>query len=213
MITNPDDISFTYHKKTNTLTASSDQPLLINNARLGYKITYFLLDFSHAPGHTFYEGSYFFAEDTSGRKPREIKQILRARDNAYFGSRMHFVRSLWANNLKKEGFGLYNKDNTPVETKAIVVMHDQERFIALKGSVFIVYNRQKSDVKFRENTSEALIAYNGYIGPNSLWSGYISTQRVKELLPFEFEPANHIVQTDNFATQAPASQKAADKGG
>jgi hypothetical protein len=108
IIINPDDINFTYHTKTKTLEATVNQPLIIHNKKLGYKITYFLSAFSYSPQPTLYpwetsykmqtsyKGNYVFEEDTLGLTPTEIKKIRKARDKAYYGSRMHFIRSVWA---------------------------------------------------------------------------------------------------------------------
>jgi len=104
-ISNPDDIYFTYRRKNDSLTANADKPLLIINKKLGYKITFFLLSFKHVAVRTAYQGNYFFEEDTAGLQPKEIKKIAKAREEAYFGSRMHFIRSLWANKLKENNFG------------------------------------------------------------------------------------------------------------
>src|SRR5471030_1311145 len=109
-ITNPDDIYFTYRRKNDSLTANSDKPLIIQNKKLGYKITYFLTYFKHVAVHTTYQGNYFFEEDTAGLQPKEIKKIIKAREDAYFGSRMHFIRSLWADKLKESDFKVYILD-------------------------------------------------------------------------------------------------------
>jgi hypothetical protein len=115
ILANPDDINFTYDKKTQTLGATINRPLIIRNKKLGYKITYFLSAFSYSPQPTLYpwetsyhmqtsyKGNYVFEEDTLFLKPAEMKKIRKARDKAYYGSRMHFIRLVltrwydWAN--------------------------------------------------------------------------------------------------------------------
>ncbi|RYZ98822.1 MAG: carboxypeptidase-like regulatory domain-containing protein [Sphingobacteriaceae bacterium] len=115
IIINPDDINFTYNKKTKTLKATVNRPLIIRNRKLGYKITYFLSAFSYSPQPTLYpwetsyhmqtsyKGNYVFEEDTLFLKPAEMNKIRKARDKAYYGSRMHFIRLVltrwydWAN--------------------------------------------------------------------------------------------------------------------
>ena len=123
IITNPDDINFTYHQKTKTLEATVNQPLIILNKKLGYKITYFLSAFSYAPQpilypwetsykmQTSYKGNYVFEEDTLFLKSAEIKKIRKARDKAYYGSRMHFIR------LASAGVEWYNLANDERKTK------------------------------------------------------------------------------------------------
>lgn len=108
IIANPDEINFTYHQETQTLEATASQPLIIYNKKLGYKITYFLSAFSYSPQpilypwetsykmQTSYKGNYVFEEDTLFLKTAEIKKIHKARDKAYYGSRMHFIRLVLA---------------------------------------------------------------------------------------------------------------------
>jgi len=142
IISNPDDINFTYHKKTRTLEADVNQPLIIHNKKLGYKITYFLSAFSYAPVQTSYptessyymetsyKGNYVFEEDTLGLTPTEIKKIRKARDRAYYGSRMRFIRLVlagvnWRENLandreKTKFYYWYNNHN---------FYHDEINFI------------------------------------------------------------------------------------
>ncbi len=117
IIINPDDINFTYHQKNKTLEATVNQPLIIHNKKLGYKITYFLSAFSYSPVQTSYpweisdlmetsyKGNYVFEEDTLGLTTAEIKKIRKARDKAYYGSRMHFIR------LASAGVDWYNLEN------------------------------------------------------------------------------------------------------
>jgi len=123
VITNQDDINFTYHAKTQTLEATVNQPLIILNKKLGYKITYFLSAFSYSPQPTFYswetdyhmqtsyKGNYVFEEDTLGLTTAEMKKTHKARNKAYYGSRMHFIR------LAMEGVEWYNLAKDREKTK------------------------------------------------------------------------------------------------
>ena len=200
IISNPDDIYFTYHKKNRELIARADQPLLIHNKLLGYKITYFLSYFNHIPDETMYQGNYFFAEDTTGLAPNEIKKIYRARDEAYFGSRMHFIRSLWADELKENFFDLYITD--PANTKFypdsnrrlykdIVTTNGAGKAIRLKKEMIIIYLGGKTESSLldeKELNTSSFIGSNGWFSSDLTWSGEMGVQRVNKLLPFEFEP-------------------------
>lgn len=142
IITNPDDITFTYDKKTQTLEATVNRPLIIRNKKLGYKITYFLSAFSYSPQpmlyhwetsyhmQTSYKGNYVFEEDTLFLKPAEMKKIRKARDKAYYGSRMHFIRlvlegTFWRNlkdDEKKTNFTFgYNNLNLDYPWVAFII--------------------------------------------------------------------------------------------
>jgi hypothetical protein len=236
-ISNPGDISFIYRKKTEELTAAANEPLVIYNKKLGYKITYFLSSFKYTPHETSFLGNYFFAEDTESLKPNELKRILRARDDGYYGSRMHFIRSLWANNLDKEKFTLQSfriekkSDTTNITNmqrfvqqtvtnsfhphifyKDLVTTHDGQKFIKLDTLVDIGYKSHTSNLAATAPGQETLIAANGFYDPNILWSGFMGSQRVGELLPYEFEPSNQPPQEDNAPVQTFTHPKVGDPG-
>lgn len=188
-ISNPDDLYFSYFKKAGVLIAGADNPLIIYNKELGYKITYFLSDFRYSPQRMFYQGNYFFTEDTIGRKPKEIKKILKARNSAYIGSRMHFIRSLLRNSLVDEDFSIYDKDNYWPRYDEIVKTHGNQTYIKLKGQLTIIHSGNTTILESGKETKEFVIDYNGYFDPKiGSWSGYMSQQRVNQLLPFEFVP-------------------------
>ncbi len=207
IISNPDDINFTYRKKTQTLEADVSQPLIIYNKKLGYKITYFLSAFSHSSFETLIEGNYVFAEDTLGLKPGEVKKILKERDKAYFGSRMHFIRSLWLNDLKQNKFTITtstlvyvnNRQTGNTErtssTELVTVQNGEKFFIPLPNVSIKFSNEGLSYVTLREGYNGALITANGFHNSGLVWSGKISEQRVSELLPYEFEPLVPLSKT------------------
>ncbi len=212
IISNPEVIKFTYHKETRILEAKVNQPLIIQNKKLGYKITYFLTAFSHSLTEleTSYKGNYVFADDTLGLTPTEIKEIRKARDKAYYGSRMHFIRSVWADDLKKNKFfylytNLYDLRINFIFNNIINASKEQ-----LLNNIFtkiinpigyfwylpvtsIVYNGvDKSDVTFQSGTKNVVINANSYNESNLLWSGKMGEQRVRDLLPVDFEPSEPL---------------------
>lgn len=179
IITNPDDVNFTYHQETKTLEATVNQPLIIYNKKLGYKITYFLSAFSYSPQpilypwetfykmQTSYKGNYVFEEDTLFLKSAEIKKIRKARDKAYYGSRMHFIRLVlagvsweknWANDREKTKFSYgynnidfnYNEhkfnyilNNIRANKEQLlnnIIIHNDARYFSGRPSGGITYN-------------------------------------------------------------------------
>lgn len=204
-ISNTEDINLSYHKKTKTLKADASQPLIIYNKKLGYKITYFLSAFKLTPEEIFYEGNYFFEEDTLGRTPNDVKKIIKARDNAYFGSRMHFIRSLWANDLAKNRIIVsdYNTLNKPASSdndseekhpyyNSLIKVRNGQKYIAINRTVAIKHRGAVSNLALDKGVKEVIIGSNGYHGPQVIWSGDMSEQRINVLLPFQFEPAKPL---------------------
>lgn len=99
-IKNQRTLRFSYDKKNKFLKVKAPQTLVIENKKLGYTIQYSLINFQadFNSKSTSYIGTSFFKE-TSFRK-----EIVLNRMNAYKGSLMHFFRSLYNNELEKEGF-------------------------------------------------------------------------------------------------------------
>ena len=99
-IKNQGTLKFSYDKKNKFLKVKAPQTLIIENKKLGYTIQYNLINFQadFNSKSTSYIGTSFFKE-TSFRK-----EIVLNRINAYKGSLMHFFRSLYNNELEKEGF-------------------------------------------------------------------------------------------------------------
>lgn len=102
-IKNRKDIYFTTGDSKNAFRAYSDTPLVIINKMLGYKISFELAEFLYDQlnGRTFYYGYTRF--DEMGDKKRWVKN----RKRCYYGSTVHFFRSLIGNRLKEEGYRIY----------------------------------------------------------------------------------------------------------
>ena len=110
-IENPDDIQFREEKLSNNykLIAFSDKPIILVNKRLGYKISYILMDFeynhdsNHENFYALYKGYAQFIDIVKQFDLNEKKTIYN-RANAYNGSAMHFIRSIYNNSYETEGF-------------------------------------------------------------------------------------------------------------
>jgi len=216
VIDNADEIYFRYNKKKDLIMADAEKPLIITNRALGYKITFFLTSFTNTPSQTIYKGNYFFTEDIAGLKPAKVKAIMKARDEAYYGSRMHFIRALWANELEKNFFAVYrtprgrvgnsNTYNLQASNKVgfddIVQIADTQKFIMLAkdadanneklngNEVFITYkNGNDSFLGQEDGYTGVMIDQNGFHDEGLEWKGNMSVYRISMLLPFEFMPS------------------------
>ncbi len=221
VINNPDDIYFRYNKKKNILTAGAEKPLLIRNKTLGYTITYFLNSFVRYPYQTVYKGNYFFAEDTLKLSAKKVKQILQARDKAYYGSRMHFIRALWANELAKNNFKIYKtltgvvdygieyhlSEGNLLSYNRVIENTEGNKFVLLskanvdekkfdQNEVYVLYSNDvknfPSFMRQQNGNVGVIIDSNGYHDEGLEWKGNFGIQRVSELLPYEFQPSTTI---------------------
>jgi len=86
----------------NAFKAMADSPLTIINNKLGYRIRFELVEFyfNQKTGQTSFYGYTRYEE--MGNK----KKWIQNRRNAYYGSTLHFYRSLIGDSLEKEKFAL-----------------------------------------------------------------------------------------------------------
>ncbi len=105
-IQNPDALKFYFSKKRNRLKVKAEQPLIVMNYALGYKIQYQLDSFvyDYTTQFSSYIGVAFYTEMDSTAAARQ--QWKTNREKAYFGSRLHFMRCYFDSTLKENGFVL-----------------------------------------------------------------------------------------------------------
>jgi hypothetical protein len=90
-IKNQEVLRFEYNKKTNILEAFADEPLIVENRGLGYKITYDLVHFELDGFKVSYLGFKRY-EPLEGNE-RKQRKWERERKKAYNGSLRHFLTS------------------------------------------------------------------------------------------------------------------------
>ena len=117
IIENPKALRFFHDKKHNRLTAYSNTNLIIKNNALGYFIKYQLeeFDYDFKDQIVTYVG-YASFEELKTRNSKKRNRWLKAREEAYYGSIMHFMRSLYKDSIEQNGFSgrekirIYNTD-------------------------------------------------------------------------------------------------------
>lgn len=113
---NKNAVKFRYNKKENILNAFADEPLILVNSALGYELSYELISFEYnfKSRIFFYQGHPLFKQKTSKNNRQQIRWASN-RAQTYDGSLMHFMRSLFRNNLQNDGFELRKiiKNKTP----------------------------------------------------------------------------------------------------
>jgi len=136
-ILNPEVLNFEHTIDTNveTLKATSTDYLIIENAALGYRIKYMLLDFQYTADPTLpairYEGTVFYSPLPG--TPSEQRRWQRMRQQAYKNSAVHFFRSLIQGNTEQQGFqarqlAFYDNPDRPSDSVLRVkIRYYQER--------------------------------------------------------------------------------------
>jgi hypothetical protein len=107
-ITNPHILNLTYNPTKQLLHADADQFLVVENKALGYRVKFLLNDFKvdDISGIVSREGEQVF-EELPGSDAQK-KKWHQKREETYYGSSMHFYRSLYASRLTEEGFIVYH---------------------------------------------------------------------------------------------------------
>lgn len=171
-IINPDVLNFTYRKSKQVLEAYADDFLIVENRALGYRVKFLVKDFKsdHISGIISYSGQRLF-EELPGKESQKKKWRIK-RDEAYYGSAMHFYRSLYKDKLDQEGFETYkiHRELNPNRAPDNVIQKKIEGFRSLynqRGNITIVldsinywtsmqtmpryYNQTISSVKYFSN--------------------------------------------------------------
>ena len=192
-ITNLKDVELTYHKKTKTLIANCDTPLQIDNKPLGYRISYFLQEFEFSPPNIRYLGNYIYKDNFLSS---EQNVVSNNREKAYKGSRLQFIRALWAGKLEEKGFKIYTAEHNvkthtigykPLIEDSVITLDNNRKFIGLKTkSLLIIYGHAST---LLTQTTSSFISNTGYYGTGLQWDGgNMSDQRIGDTLPFEYRP-------------------------
>jgi hypothetical protein len=124
-IKNPETLKFYFSKKRNRLKVLAAEPLQIENNALGYNIKYELDSFTYEYNTetSVYTGYPLFEEMTPADSVQQLQWKL-AREKAYAGSVLHFMRSVYHKTLQKEGF----------EIQFLVKNNDRDTALRLKDA-------------------------------------------------------------------------------
>ena len=192
VILNEEDITFNYNSKSDTIKAYALKPILIENRALGYTITYYLdkFEYSKRSNYIYFSGRFIFSENMTENEEL-IWSYKINRETAYYGSRAHFVRTLYSNKLEGTGYEISDSSYNTLNISDIVFIDDnQQKFIKSVGKINIDYHRISSAIYLTGNP----IIFNeaGYFDPNGIiWSGYMGNQRMADWLPYEYIPRNN----------------------
>jgi hypothetical protein len=143
-IKNEKDLYFNYDAKNNIFSADSKKPLVIINKSLGYKINYDMVHFEINKNLVTRLG-YSRFENLSGTK-RKRKEWQRNRTKAYKGSLLHFIKSIFNNSSKEEGFVINQFKRLPNPKRP-----SEEQIKAAKNTIRqsikngLVFNRINND--------------------------------------------------------------------
>jgi len=214
---NPQALKFLYFKRNDRLKILATEPLEISNRSLGYNLRYELDSFVYffKTDMNSYRGLCFYTEIEGS--PEEQQMWKKNRQEAYYGSRLHFLRSYYDSTLKQDGFtvDLASKTNPnkferlskPYDT-AYYFYDDSTSNVDLwfPVTVSISYTKKPPAKEFLQqyklplnaklqisyvNLSDGItIKLNGYFFDQKSWvnQGYWSWKNLADQLPYDYEP-------------------------
>ncbi|MES2454529.1 MAG: carboxypeptidase-like regulatory domain-containing protein [Bacteroidota bacterium] len=216
-ILNPEVLDFSSQRSVTE--ASSDEFLVIENSRLGYRIKYLLRSFKYNSANevTIYDGECIF-ENMEGTEAKKLEWKANRKD-AYEGSLMHYLRSLYKNQSRQEGFLTYPVENftypleldpNPMSTDQIVE-HVDSNFMtfAYKKRLYTLFDKKKaaqkpkyinkSETRYVEKMGSILQLdapidrQGGYANyKDILIQGFWGRKRIGDQLPLEYVPGGDI---------------------
>lgn len=211
-ILNEDEIDFNYDLDRFIFTATSSVPIKVENPELGYIIEFDLNDFYvkfsfktiksiHAIQSMFL-GTVKYTDISSDEK------IIKNRNDVYFGSSMHFFKSIIDNSWSSKNFILYEgkfsvnannyfritKANDLYEVSVSSTIKPELNIGSIKSDGFyadfsLLYNKKRqSRVIFKTKTFFIDNFGNNTHRDQIIFGGDIGQQKVGNTLPLNFEP-------------------------
>jgi hypothetical protein len=101
-------------KGTNYVKATAQEPIIIDNNALGYKIEFYLQDYRWSKTSSRYFGQVFYTE----KKPKDEEEAAFWRENresSYQGSSRHLIQSIILNQADSQGFRMYESKEYQLE--------------------------------------------------------------------------------------------------
>lgn len=199
---NPEVLHFRFNKKRNRLTVRATAPLVVENKALGYNIKFQLEEFTSDfnENTVTFLGYPLFIEMENGDTKRKSNWI-KNRKQAYYGSLLHFMRSIYRDRMSPEGYTVMAKVNRKdLELYSLDTMMtrnaDGSRRLFFNDTLRVAYNpianRISEISEIYLETSEGIdIQANGsFYSPkalvaNSYWAKY---EKLSNMLPFDYTP-------------------------
>jgi hypothetical protein len=232
-ILNPGDLRLHLDQQDNVLKGYSVKPLKIINRALGYTIIYDLTDFNFNLKTGFLQiiGNPYFQplKGTTGQNTRWRRNRL----IAYYGSRMHLLRSLFSDSPDNENFKIFDfaVDNVAGKQPAIkeipvnklrLSYNKDSMNLFFDDTLRIIYTDSHPELNsgflgFEKKAyysslifSDTLLVYrNGYyVNPYSIiWEGDMGNERIADMLPFDFLPESVGVDQSSEAIDSSQIEK------
>ncbi len=165
-ITNPKDVVVFVNDSTKELVASAKNFVEVENMALGYRLKYYGMSFHASPdGQTnSYDGQTVFEEMTP-QDEQQRQQWAANRATAYVGSFMHFLRSVYTNTLRANGFlvqqvrmepdgtAIVYPGSRPIDSVRRVSANKMHVFLRFTGDIQVAHFGESPDPAYNQPMS------------------------------------------------------------
>ena len=187
VITNEEDITFNYGSDRDTLKTYARKPIQIDNRSLGYTVTYYLdiFEYYRHSKALFFSGEIVFNKDLFIEERNKL--YLSNRKEAYFASRMHFLRALWANELERHRYVIKDSKGFLVEIDSLVhLSNNGDKYLCYPDKLLVAYHQQRfSEISLLKE--HVYFDEYGYFDPVGIsWHGDMGRFRIADWLPFDY---------------------------
>ena len=182
-ILNEEVISFIYDLKKDSLQAFAMEPIEVYNKALAYKVTYYLDQFelNKRTSSLYFSGNILFTEDDSTFK----RYTTNRRKRAYMGSRRHFFRTLWAEELNASKYEISASSGSLSCQDVVIVSSSNTKFLKYPESLEVHFRDKWSLINFKMDS--VYFEEDGYFDPNVIgWEGELGRKRIGDSLPYEY---------------------------
>jgi hypothetical protein len=213
---NPEVLKFYFSRRNNKLRVLATEPLRISNKALGYKLAYQLDSFIYHYNNKLnsYRGYCFFTEMEGDDSLRAI--WAKAREQAYEGSKLQFLRSYYDSTLIEDGWIVDLLDEKNDKKFVKIDPYDSVYYGPLDSTLQIeIWFPRKISVTYKKKSMEYeylkkmnlpksipyIISYvdlkdaiaitqNGWYYDQKDWvnQGYWSWKNLADLLPYDYTP-------------------------
>jgi CarboxypepD_reg-like domain len=197
-ILNEEDIALSYNKSEKQLLAWSNVPIIIKNNHLKYLITVdlqsFEVNYSYVSKnkkhvkvrYVYYSGRNFY----KSMQDFPSKSTIDKRLDTYFGSTLHFMRSLASQNLENEHFKLYI-GNIPYKVEKFISVSPIDSTggvtVILKDKFSVIYNSKKRSYIEYKTPKFYIDNFGNHSPPEVIrFGGDFGRQRMGDTLPLDF---------------------------
>jgi CarboxypepD_reg-like domain len=214
---NPEVLKFYFLKKSNKLRVLATDPLQIENNAFGYNMRYQLDSFIYYYNTdiNLYRGYCLYSEMDGSDSVKKV--WLANRDKAYYGSKLHFMRSYYDSTLTEDGYLIDLRDeNNTTKFNKVTDVYDTLYYSGLDSAneievwyprkFSVTYTKKRPDpeylkkfklpknvgvqISYIELTDGIAIKENGYFYDQKDWinQGYWSWKNLGDQLPYDYAP-------------------------